>query len=408
MRISRLMVPAVTLAGALALAGCGGSDNNNQMKMAGGGGMSGGGERKTNADDCGPGTVLKDGKCAPDTSMADAEMARAAATALRDANTDAAGNTYTDFKAAKGEKDHQKITLEGETFAMAVSGVTKIATASAGNPKDSYPLGSGNSALALGEATAAGGVFAPGPSRKDHTVDGGVFTTPGKWKGVDGTFHCEDACFSQNGHPTGSNWNFKPSVPESTKTTGDDAIWGWWAATDADGKTTHFEAFTHEGGLAATKAFPGTVGSATYEGDATGKYAVPGEAGDFTAKASLTAKFTTANAGTLSGEIRDFKDADGRDKAGWSVALQENNLNSDGLGGLAAYSGSGTAAEKRSTVWTRGGTKGATLDNAWDAELRGGDADKVSTHILGTFEAQHQGSHLIGAFGAEKTGEASE
>ncbi len=309
--------------------------------------------------------------------------------------------SMADFTAAKGEKHHQKIMVEGEPFDMVADG-DGTADASNGIPKGAYELVGTNSVEEnkLDIADAKASAFSPGPTVKTHDKgDTGIFTTSGEWRGVSGTFYCNGAtCTSRNGAPTGSGWSFKPGNVKD-RVTEKDATWGWWVVP-AEGTTDPMmvKVFTDPGGLAATTAAPTENGSATYEGDATGKYAVPGEAGHFTAKAHLTAKFGT-DADMLSGEIRDFKDADGRDKAGWSVSLEENDLDNDG-GGLAAYA-EDTTGKKLKTVWTRDGRKGDAMEEAWTAELHGGDADKVSTHILGTFKAQHQGSRMVGAFGAE-------
>jgi len=174
----------------------------------------------------------------------------------------------------------------------------------------------------------------------------------------------------------------------------DDAVWGWWIATDGDGDITGVTAFHHRGGL-ANGDYSGVLGvpsTAAYAGDATGGYVLPGEAGRFTARAGLTATF--GDAPKLSGEIENFRDAGDRD-LGWSVTLNETAL---------AYAAGGFDVTGGDTVWTRDGVRG-TEGGEWRADLYGGDAVTVPTHALGSFLAVHQGSRMIGAFGAEKTGE---
>ena len=412
MRISRLYMPAVTLAGALALAGCGGGSSTPANTTSNNNNSNSNNVTPAGPGNCDTGTKWNAAtmKCEVDTAAADAEQGRKDAAALYKAlagnlashNT---GTTMAGFTAAKGEKHHQKIMVEGKPFDMVANGAGTD-SASAGIPKGAYELVSANPVgedkLAIAHAKAS--AFSPGPTEKTHDKgDTGIFTTSGEWRGVSGTFYCTGTCTSQKGAPTGTGWHFKPGNVKD-RVTEKDFTWGWWVVP-AEGTTPMMvKVFTDPGDRSATGVAPAANGSATYEGDATGKYAVPGEAGHFTAKAHLTAKFGSAS--TLSGEIRDFKDADGRDKTGWSVSLEENDLDSTN-GGLATYTDRATRRELK-TVWTRDGRKGDAMEQAWTAELHGGDDDKVSTHILGTFKAEHQGSRMIGAFGAEKTGEASE
>jgi len=416
-------MPAVTLAGALALAGCGGSETKTVTEtepvehlLAKGGYWY---DPRTNklyectADDGCTITFDEDRRIVFNEDEVtvstpedpDAEMARKDAAALYTALSKSGGVIHPistanldAFNKAKGEKHHQKMMQEGDPFEDVADGEGN-ATAMTGNPKGAYTIadrttsnGTGN--LARGEATAP--VFAPGPSVVKHDVpDGGagVFTTSGEWMGVSGTFYCTTGCESQNGHPIGSNWRFKPGNVKD-KVTAKDIAWGWWINTGTNDEITGITLFNDPGGLTKTTAdLTDNNGSATYEGDATGKYAVPGEAGHFTAKAMLTAKF---GPNMLSGEIKDFKDADGKDKAGWSVTLKDTTLTYDNTNPDATGK----------TVWTRDGGKGAEGD--WHADLYGGTNTKVSTNALGSFKAKHQGSYMAGAFGTEKTGEAPE
>jgi len=466
MRISKLLMPALTLAGALALAGCGGGSDS--PGTGGGGGNSWtipAGEpliignttftctgdtdcvitdlnnlpanvTRTTAPpegitsaQCGEGRIPNDAKtmCVDDPDHVSSEKAKADAAALYAgllANTGtesgdarASAYDYDAFKAEEGEKHHQKIMVQGARFedldfsGIAIGPGTPENSVGAGNVEGSYSITNSNGAGTLARTEATASVFAPGPTTIEHDIpnDGaGVFTTNGEWMGVSGTFYCVASCESQNGNPFGVNWRFKPGNAKD-RVTGDDASWGWWvepADPDASPPTLiHVRAFTDRGGLDETSAPLGADGSATYEGDATGKYAIPGEAGSFTAKASLTATFAATD--TLSGEIKDFKDADGKDKTGWSVELKKSSLLADHTA-TVTYSEDTEPLTDLTTVWTRDGTKGNGLENAWSADLYGGTATKVPTHALGTFEAQHQGSHMVGAFGTEKKSESSE
>lgn len=411
--MNKFLWAAFMVAG-LALAGCGGSSNNETTEE---GGMMpppapapvqcGGGITATPPETCTQATRKAD------QAAADAAKARTDAVGIYNALTATVtvGGITDDtmFKAAKGEKNSQKLTVQGAKFTEdTVDKGTKVATAAPGQPKDSYPIGDNNALNSLDRGDAAASVFAPGPTQTDHTLDGDVFQTTGTWKGVAGTFYCTTGCNSQNGNPQGANWHFLPTS-EDVRVAGDDATWGWWIV-NVDDKPANARAFFDAGGLTPSTDYTGLTGTATYEGNATGKYAVSGEAGHFTAKATLTAKFGTAD--TLSGKVDAFKDADGNDKTGWSVELKGAVATAD----AAEITFSSTvndvalndATPVTASVWTRDGVKGTPLANAWTADLFGGSATKAPTHALGTFEAQHQGSHMIGAFGTAKTSEAAE
>ena len=414
MRMSRLYMPAVTFAGALALAGCGGGSGT-----PGPDGLSAADRLAAQIKTCTDAGNYWDGsKCVDkpeDTSAADAKKAASAVySALINTGATATlaygnDNTYTNFKEAEGDKDHQMITVQGSQFkelAGASGSFGPGAAAANGVPGGHYTIanasGADGSANELDRDEATSAEFGSGLTAKTHNVG----SVSGSWMGVAGTFYCVNACTSHSGHPQGPNWRFVPTSTDS-RVTGRDARWGWWAVTDNDDETTHFLAFADQGGLETTAApLTAVDGSATYAGKATGKYAVSGEAGDFTATASLTAKFDADGTDTLSGKVDGFKDADGKDKTGWSVELKENNLDGNNAT-LAAYS-DGDDNQERTTVWTIDGVKGTALEEAWAADLYGGTAAKVPTHALGAWEAQHQGAHMIGAFGAPKTGEVAE
>ena len=401
----KLALSAGAVALSMTLVGCGGGSSPQSM-MDDGKMMEEESELK-----CGTGTMLDTAtnECVPDTSMADADKARTDARAIYTAlgTTDRAGE-YADFKSAKGEKHSQKITPQGDMFDKVVTtGALTSSDAVAGAPEGSYDIADETGSGDLGRAEAEASEFGQGVDTKTHTHDSGVIMISGSWMGVSGTFYCTGACTSQGGEPQGSNWNFKPGNVKD-RVTAQDVAWGWWAVMDSadEDKIASFRAFTSGGGLDATTAGPTANGSATYEGDATGKYAIPGEAGRFTAKASLTATFGAAN-DTLSGKIDQFKDADGKDKTGWSVALEANQLIADGSSLIEQDGEDGETFNDHATVWTRDGIKGDRQEEAWSANLYGGTGTKASTHILGTFEAQHQGSRLIGAFGTAQTAQTA-
>ncbi|MCY4243647.1 MAG: hypothetical protein OXD36_18150 [Rhodobacter sp.] len=332
----------------------------------------------------------------------DVERAREAAGALYAAFTQdpsitrlrAAPAALREFRAADGESHSQRITVPGDPFGDVAEGPGNDA-ASPGRPEGAYDIADDDGFNALNRNGASASVFGAGPSQVEHEPgESGVFSTEGEWSGVGGTFYCAGACTSRYGYPTGDDWTFIPT-DAGDRTAGGDVVWGWWIDTD-DGEITGVTAFHHRGGLgngdySDILAGPG---SATYAGDATGKYVLPDRDGAFTARVRLNATF---GGGTLSGGITDFTEA-GRD-LGWSVALREVGV-SHRDGGFDGRDGV--------TVWTRGGVPGPEMGGAWSVDLYGGDSVTVPTHALGSFLARHQGSRMIGAFGAEKTEESAE
>ena len=200
MTISRLLMPAVTLAGALALAGCGGGSGT--PTTTGNGENGGGGERETNADDCGTGTVLRDGKCVADTSTADAAEATKAAQALYNLlGTSNAGTapadlasgvlhpnqasaSSTQFGAADDDdKYSQSVRLEGAKFSEA-TGINLGTLAETGALKDYYPIAGGHSNA---EADGFGTISQEKHELADNVV---YFEISGTYAGVSGTFRC--------------------------------------------------------------------------------------------------------------------------------------------------------------------------------------------------------------------------
>ena len=333
----------------------------------------------------------------------DAGKARAEAAALFAAFTQSpsiihlrgAPAAYDGFRAATDDRHVQRVAVQGMAFED-VAGDGANDAAQPGNPVGAYRIADDTGGGFLDRDDATASVFAPCPTRITHDVpagDAGEFRTSGEWKGVRGTFHCAGDCASRNGEPTGGDWTFRPGNPKD-RVALDGAAWGWWVATDGDGDITGVTAFHNRGGLGG-EDHSGVLagpGSATYAGDATGKYVVPDATGRFTAKASLRAAF--GDAPKLSGGIGSFRDADGGD-LGWSVTLEETAL---------AYNGSGFDVTGGKTVRTLDGVEGGE----WRADLYGGGQDKVPSHALGSFLAEHQGSRVIGAFGATKTGESAE
>ncbi len=261
----KLALSAGALALSMALAGCGGSSSS-------GGPVDPMGDTEdedpkyTDAD-CvrlgGPGRIANtDGDgCIADPNYVSADKAKADAAALYTAltttglvrtNNTSSAAAYTAFKAADGEKDNQKIAVQGMPFDKVAMG-DGTETSGTGNPEGSYGISNNSSENALDRDEATASAFAPGASVVTHKRpnDGaGVFTTSGEWMGVSGTFYCAGTCTSRNGHPTGDDWRFKPGNVKD-RVTGQDAVWGWWISTDASDKITNVDLFYNGGGVAA-------------------------------------------------------------------------------------------------------------------------------------------------------------
>ncbi|MCY4240487.1 MAG: hypothetical protein OXD36_01950, partial [Rhodobacter sp.] len=364
----------------------------------GNGENGGGGERETNADDCGTGTVLRDGKCVADTSTADAAEATKAAQALYNLlGTSNAGTapadlasgvlhpnqasaSSTQFGAADDDdKYSQSVRLEGAKFSEA-TGINLGTLAETGALKDYYPIAGGHSNA---EADGFGTISQEKHELADNVV---YFEISGTYAGVSGTFRCAPGggdCTSKDGEPEDGTWHFKPNNKDD-RVTGNKIEWGWWLIPGGDDAVEAVGLYYPIPGTLPTSLSELGEGKATYEGDATGQYAVTGDSGKFTAKATLTAEFGAAP--KLSGNIHTFKGADDKARTGWNVELKENTGNAGGT----------FAAANGTTVW-----QGNDVTSGWAAQMYDGGEDEVPTLITGAFRAESQGGRMAGVFGAE-------
>ena len=241
----------------------------------------------------------------------------------------------------------------------------------------------------------------------------------GSYQGVSGTYYCTatdravgcSATKADMGFTlAGGTWTFKPTDPASKlmDTSAPDEVYasyGWWlhkAADDGDFTASAFHAYR---GTAPTVEIAELRGTATYMGGAAGKYSLRGDtggtndAGHFTADAMLEATFAVDH--TISGTISNFMGADGMARD-WSVKLNETDIGDDGaIDGL----GGDANDQQVGTVWTIGGTDGAT-SGQWSGNLREEGDDGVPAIATGTFYSTygHGGNdgRMVGAFGANK------
>jgi len=389
-------MPAATLAGALALAGCGGSDTTttvNELTQAQKDAL----ELAEDAKKCTDAGRVWDGKMCVDKpmDMSAADAAKAARAVYKvlgtvdrnigDGLTEGVLDTMqagtpaakTAFGAAKDADKHaQSIMPDGPKFSATAL------TASTGGDHLSgfYEVADADAAA---EAPAFGKISRE-KHDKDKAVEGvAVYDTTGTYKGVDGIFRCvATECTSHKGKPTGTAWHFKPDNKDAL-TTGTKIEWGWWLVRDSADDPIKAVGLYYPVPSSTLSGLDNLgEGSATYEGDATGQYAVTGDSGRFTAKATLTAEFGAAP--KLSGSIHTFKGDDGRDRAGWSVDLEKTT-----------GTGAGVFADGN-TVW-----QGNKLDMAWDAHMYDGSGTEQPEHVFGAFRAESQGGRMAGAFGAE-------
>ena len=411
-KLSRTIMSATLLVGALALAGCGGGDDTPAEES----GMSA--EDKIAAAEAAAAEAEADKKAAEDAlaaekqkqadaqAAADAMKAQGDAKALRaalmmamvDRNDDAyyAEEVGTSGPAGLKSKDgyeSMSVSIMGDPFNKEytlVNGMIGVTGASVVMPK--YVDGAAFSTSGT-KAHTANHVNSSGKPR---------FQTSGTYHGVAGTYSCDP-----DGSPCTSNvdstdalmltgaWTFMPSNPAATVSDGKAVQYGWWI--DNLGKTGEdLHVFYGAADLSKNGDFA-QGGKATYEGGAAGKYAIhrgagaENDSGHFTANAMLEADFGGESA-NISGMIDDFMGADGKSRD-WSVKLQSAAITN---------SASWTADASDGTVWTMDGAK-AEAGGDWSGAMYGGSSTGTPTAVAGAFSAEHGNiGSMIGSFGAEK------
>jgi len=408
-------MPAVTLAGALALAGCGGSDNPPP---------TGGGETTTCTAADGktfkiPGKGTECPAVTPTPPDKESQQALVDARQLRfkigEAFERADGSRFSmALKTTKTAAGQGSGFDGGEDFDKADEDLRFLGKLmkSEGDEIGAAPITIGT---ADGEHAKAD-EFSKGSEKEhkanDRTKDATVFTTSGSYKGVPGVFSCtpnEGMCKSKIGNngklelikgDDASNWMFTATDPKSRYAPETIAEYGWWLTEYEPGGDLRHVAVFHDPKNSNKPNSLDFGGSATYEGEAAGLYALNVGAGEdndhgsFKADVALTAKFGT-NA-SLEGTVDGFMVGEDHDepRRGWKIELVKTVL--DGTGTLGA-------ARKdlaESVKWTVGGD---TDDKGrWDAQMYGAN-DKEPGFVLGSFGATHDKTdgRIIGTFGAE-------
>ena len=441
------MAPAVTLAGALALAGCGGGNGN---KM----------DEKEEMNDPPPSPV----SCNADGSVTAATSAGCKAALDAAGATEAAAKARTDtakalkaalakgtdialsvmpaattLDAGRGQPetpDLAAITLKKQDAMVAAlggwtgadwkgeegtapdknTGEARLYTNQGAGKTVSFAEGSGLTAGTAGTAGTYTGMMAahiagfPAVGQQTYEDDDEV---EGTYRGVSGTYTCDGECTSVPAagggftlaNSDGTGWTFKP-VPGATirETASEYLYFGWWVRKDKDGKPTHSRAVYGNVGIVPVTGGliddAGLIGKAAYTGKAAGKFAVsdPLDAakdgsGHFTADAMLTADFK-ASGSALEGTIDGFRLNDGTADPGWTVKLKEAAFD--------ANNNSKWENTSSGTEWHVGEAKGGA-SGSWQAQMYAGDNEGNNTpaDVIGSFHSTIGSTHeMRGAFGA--------
>ncbi len=414
MKISTTILSATLLAGALALAGCGGSGNgamDDDMDMDSGPTA----EERAEAAEAKLAAKEKaeaEAKAAADAKAA-LEMARTLYGVLMNTGDTSLINPADDTKDANDEQNSMSISVMGKAFSKEYADNTSPAVSSVSTTDGKHKLTLAQ--VTTGDANIMGSAFstsAPETHKQDRVnadTRDIYFSTPGSYHGVAGTYECmastADGCKSRLA-PSGKGivltgtWTFTPSDKNAPVSAADGVKWGWWLEKDknvTEKAHVYYEAGTS--GLAAVEAGLPTDhgGKATYMGDAIGQYSVYGgangknDSGAFQADATLQATF--GGSAAISGTIDNFMGADGMPRM-WSVELMKSS--DVGTGGVISGG---------KVIWTMDGAKGNEAGE-WQvsAYAPGGDNMVDPSAVAGAFKAEHDTNRglMIGAFGAEK------
>ena len=449
MRISKLLMPAVTLAGALALAGCGGGSSTPTTT---GNGENGGGAGNKPPECKAAGVILNDAgdDCIPDPDYVDPEAASKERTANAKALMEALGQvtpTGGVTPTAIPEGDGGASVEPAISLEKASTTVAALAGWKGGHYEGS--TGTGNAKF-TGEVRVYSnqgsaetqpfaeryGSVAPGDNGRKHytfgtatpgdvlaveddkvkingvtpngvrEVDAGT-SRQGTYDGASGTYacasgtNCEVRGDGKKVTGLGAGWRFTPAsgvtVPKSAA---DHLQFGWWVRKDSDGDPVDAGTFARASSddLSVIDNATASIGTATYEGGAAGKFAVSDSgrpandnSGHFTADATLEANF---NDEELSGTIDNFTLND-TVKVPWKVSLEESTIVTGGIAGT------------NEAKWALDGTNfsAATGISDWTADFYDGEDDDngIPDTVIGEFTAQIGSTHhMEGAFGANE------
>ncbi len=415
MKLSTTILSATLLAGALALAGCGGSSNGGtddemepmptpEQQCKDDNGIFEDGECKTKED------LKKEGAEERDAEVAE-EAREAMAKKLRDllavdavmatsgeptgTTSDHLGDALTAAGNAdngEGMKEKAHVMVYDNKGPMIKVDEPPVSFATGGIARNRHIMGTG---------------FATGAAEKKSHKDASIVL--GSYMGATGGYTCSGSeCTSQrtkDGIHLGGNWTFTANLGQ--KYDADDARfaeWGWWideGIDDGDDANPNDKVGAWydvtEDSDTDDAAVTAASGKATYKGQAVGKAAFHHSLSDsnvggaFTADAELNADFDAGN-GKLSGSITGF-DVGGV-KPDWSVELVGHDIASTGVA---------TDVDTSRTKWTVDGTAGDAA-GSWSAQFYDVPKDQHQPMgVAGGFEAQYESDgYMVGAFGAER------
>ncbi len=412
MKISTTILSATLLAGALALAGCGGSGNeamDDDMDMDSGPTAE---EKLAEAE----AEIAKRDKAEAEAkAAADAKAALAMAQKLHDvlAGTDSEIKTDTMGKDANDEQNSMSISVMGKAFSKAYPSTLDGVSSDGKNTLTIMESEANPRIMGSAFSTSELKVHTQDKTRTVGDANQAYFSTSGSYHGVAGTYECvatgANGCTSKvdaggDGIVLVGTWKFTPSDANAPVSAADGVKWGWWLEK-AENEVSHAHVYYMKGNnglVAVTDGLPSEHGGkATYMGDAIGQYSVYGgangknDSGAFEADATLQATFGTSAA--ISGTIDNFMGADGMPRM-WSVELMKTpeaeNLDTD----TGVISGG-------KVIWTMDGAKGGEAGE-WQVSAYGSAADSTDdpSAVAGAFKAEHETNRgrMIGAFGAEK------
>jgi len=429
-------MPAATLAGALALAGCGGSDNKSAVDpkkddpktMPAKPACADPGV-KPNAD----GT-----DCVPDTAKADAaaKMAKlnSLADALQGATPSSDFSAFPDPKDPKDAADPQASTgWEGAAHTGTSGGnpVTRVVYTNKGpdtqvdlgdwEPADGDAPGEASGVYTITAALAKYIEIAGLPSDPNHKgVEIGTVGVAGKFAGADGKFSATSAKVEikvdKDGKPTFTSPNLRFTPDKGAKATQEDqsyASLGWWMVTDKDDSSKVMSVETRAWGTGDAydpddDKLEALIGKATFEGISVGKYthrtgsSVAG--GHFNADATLEMDYAGNAEGTLSGTIENFMQ-DGKSIGnGWKVEL--GSWDTDKFSSDGSEVSSGNVAFNENEHNAQGTFGSLKLGGGWNADLVGNDRkDNAPEGVVGNYQIGSSGTaiNMLGSFAAHNT-----
>jgi len=400
-------MPAATLAGALALAGCGGSDNPAPVKVNDA--LSRG-----NLQGSGPNGAFTDSDCVTINGAGSGATANGKGCTLSTAQT-----TQSDF-AKKGGTPGALLDKEGtlniQSAMSSASDFSKLKPSDLieglhGNVNPGMKWDAVLKAVTVKFSNGPGkGVKVTGKDLSDlgspnvTSHEGGISVQGSTYMGIPGSLVCNAAsgstCGKNGDDELTGDWYFsateddahwvkagKKYVKRDDKPHADWGVWLTRETSDKPGRIIQwyvnagpdYDATDHS--LLLTKS-PGLLDKATYKGAAVGISTLYNtddpKVGTFTADAELTAAFSTSP--TLSGKITGFKGSAVNEK--WVIELENRNIANDEVANGVNGSGSSVLATGVSTNPSRTSFE----DDRWSAQLYG-EHQKRPTGVAGDFFA---------------------